>query len=305
MSRSASPRSARSWDAGKSWSRCWRCTGRRRAASVGSSSSRAKQESARARSSARLSTRYAGSTDPVLIGYGQCVEQHGEREPFMVVLEALERLSRAPSGHGLRSLLRSIAPSWLAQMPSLLKPVALERLRRWHAEAPPLRMLREFASLVEAISNEAPLGARARGPALERSGDRGPHLRDRAAAGARAPDARRHLPPGGGGGAADHPIKQVLTLLRARARCTGRHARVPQPERGRYLPRAAVRGRARGRRGRGGRADVNTPRKPPVHDRPRRPSRRLRLAGAGRGRLAADGAPLDHRARRAATTCDS
>ena len=36
-----------------------------------------------------------GSTDPVLIGYGQCVEQHGEREPFMAVLEALERLSRA------------------------------------------------------------------------------------------------------------------------------------------------------------------------------------------------------------------
>ena len=37
------------------------------------------------------------SADGVLIGYGQCVEQHGEREPYMPALEALERLSHGPA----------------------------------------------------------------------------------------------------------------------------------------------------------------------------------------------------------------
>lgn len=41
------------------------------------------------------------SPDGVLIGYGQCVEQHGEREPYMPVLEALERLSHGPDGERL------------------------------------------------------------------------------------------------------------------------------------------------------------------------------------------------------------
>ena len=36
------------------------------------------------------------SADDILIGHGQCVEQHGEREPYMPALEALERLSHGP-----------------------------------------------------------------------------------------------------------------------------------------------------------------------------------------------------------------
>jgi DNA-binding winged helix-turn-helix (wHTH) protein len=155
---------------------------------------------------------------PVLIGYGQCVEQYGEREPYMAVLEALERLCHGPSGDRPLSALRSIAPSWLAQMPSLLKPVALERLRRWHAEATPRRMLREFASLVEAISNEAPLVL-----ALEdlHWSDRG--TVDLISVIAQRPERARLMLVGtyrpAEAAARDHPIKQVLTLLRARARC--------------------------------------------------------------------------------------
>ena len=98
-----------------------------------------------------------GSPQPVLIGYGQCVEQYGEREPYMPVLEALERMSRGPARDGLLRALRSTAPSWLAQMPSLQTPTDVERLRRWHGETTSYRMPREFAGLVEAISIERPV----------------------------------------------------------------------------------------------------------------------------------------------------
>jgi hypothetical protein len=94
---------------------------------------------------------------PVLIGYGQCVEQYGQREPYMPVLEALERLCHGPSADRPLSALRSIAPSWLAQIPSLRRPVDGERLRRWHADTTPPRMLREFSSLVEMVSIDHPL----------------------------------------------------------------------------------------------------------------------------------------------------
>ena len=104
-------------------------------------------------------------------------------------------------------------------MPSLLKPVALERLRRWHAEATPLRMLREFASLVEAISNEAPLVL-----VLEdlHWSDRG--TVDLISVIAQRPERARLMLVGtyhpAEAAARDRPIQQVLTLLRARARCT-------------------------------------------------------------------------------------
>src|SRR5262245_54233328 len=38
------------------------------------------------------------SQSSVLIAYGQCIEQYGEREPYMAVLEALERLNQNSSG---------------------------------------------------------------------------------------------------------------------------------------------------------------------------------------------------------------
>jgi DNA-binding winged helix-turn-helix (wHTH) protein/tetratricopeptide (TPR) repeat protein len=97
------------------------------------------------------------STTPALIGYGQCVEQHGEREAYMAVLEMLERLSRGPSGAEIRDALRTLAPSWLTQLPSLQSPADAERLSGWQALATPQRMLREFAGLLEALSNQHPL----------------------------------------------------------------------------------------------------------------------------------------------------
>jgi len=56
----------------------------------------------------------------VRIAYGQCIEQFGEGEPYMPVLEALSRLCEGADGAPVLALLRQLAPSWLAQVPLLL-----------------------------------------------------------------------------------------------------------------------------------------------------------------------------------------
>jgi DNA-binding winged helix-turn-helix (wHTH) protein len=156
--------------------------------------------------------------DPVLIGFGQCVEQHAEREPYMPVLEALERLGRGSSRDRVLSALRSVAPSWLARMPLLQRPADAERLRRWHVDTTPHRMLRELTGLVEAISIDQPLVL-----VLEDL-----HWSDRATVDllsvlAQRPDRARTMLVGTSrpaeAAALQHPIQRVLTLLRARDRC--------------------------------------------------------------------------------------
>ncbi len=95
-------------------------------------------------------------TTGVRIGRGGCVEQHGPREAYMPVLEALDRLARRPDGAACVDLLRRSAPTWLAQLPWLLGDDA-EELRRALQAARTDRMLREFATLTEALTVEAPL----------------------------------------------------------------------------------------------------------------------------------------------------
>ena len=162
--------------------------------------------------------RVRASPDGVLVGHGQCVEQYGEREPYMPVLEALERLTRGPAGERVVPLLRSIAPSWLAQMPTLLRPVDEARLRERHTDLTPHRMLREFASLAEAISETHPLVLVI--DDLHWS-DQG--TVDVVSVLAQRTDRARLLLVGtcrpAQAAALDHPIQRVLTLLRARDRC--------------------------------------------------------------------------------------
>ena len=156
---------------------------------------------------------------PVLIGYGQCVEQYGQREPYMAVLEALERLSHGPSGDRPLSALRSIAPSWLAQLPSLQRLVDGERLRRWHADTTPQRMLREFASLVETVSIDHPLLL-----ILEDLHWSDQDTVDVVSVLAQRPERSQTMLLGtyrpAMAAVLDHPIQQVLDTLRARRRCT-------------------------------------------------------------------------------------
>jgi DNA-binding winged helix-turn-helix (wHTH) protein/predicted ATPase len=92
----------------------------------------------------------------VRVARGSCVEQRGPREPYMPVLEALERLVRQPESGRLVPLLRRVAPTWLAQMPWLIGDDA-EALRQSLQAARAERMLREFAALAEALTTEATL----------------------------------------------------------------------------------------------------------------------------------------------------
>ena len=156
---------------------------------------------------------------PARVGYGQCVEQFGAREPFMPVLEALERLHNAAFGPRMRSALRTLAPSWLAQMPGLQRPTDTERLHRWHADTTPHRMLREFANLVEATSSEHPLLL-----VLEdlHWSDQG--TVDLLSMLAQRPERARIMLIGtyrrAQATALDHPIQHVPTMLRQRNQCT-------------------------------------------------------------------------------------
>jgi DNA-binding winged helix-turn-helix (wHTH) protein len=94
-----------------------------------------------------------GSLPPARVARGACVEQHGPREPFMPVLEALERMARHPESGRFVDLLRRLAPTWLAQVPWLIGDDA-EALRHSLQAARAERMLREFASLAEAFARD-------------------------------------------------------------------------------------------------------------------------------------------------------
>ena len=63
----------------------------------------------------------AGLAEPVWIGRGQCIEHYGTGEAYMPVLEALGRLCREPEGEQLIDVLSRYAPTWLVQLPALLK----------------------------------------------------------------------------------------------------------------------------------------------------------------------------------------
>lgn len=91
------------------------------------------------------------------VARGHCIEAHGAGEPYLPLLEAVERLCRAPSGKPLVSLLREHAPSWLVQLPGLVSPEVRSALRRQCAGAGRDRMLRELLVGLESITREHPL----------------------------------------------------------------------------------------------------------------------------------------------------
>ncbi len=79
------------------------------------------------------------SADGVLIGYGQCVEQHGEREPYMPALEALERLSHGPARDRLLSIAARRRPELAGAdaLASLARRRGAARARGHRHDAPP------------------------------------------------------------------------------------------------------------------------------------------------------------------------
>ncbi|MDN3922935.1 ATP-binding protein [Roseateles violae] len=92
------------------------------------------------------------------VAYGHCIEHYGEAEPYMPVLEALNNLCREDEGGGSAlALMRSVAPSWLLQLPWFVSDADRRELQRESAGATQDRMLREFGELVDRLSAARPL----------------------------------------------------------------------------------------------------------------------------------------------------
>ena len=85
---------------------------------------------------------------------GQCLEQYGEAEAYLPVLEALGRLCREAGPQVLVPLLRQHAPMWLAQMPALIDTETRVDLQREIQGATHERMLREMAEAIEALTED-------------------------------------------------------------------------------------------------------------------------------------------------------
>jgi DNA-binding winged helix-turn-helix (wHTH) protein/tetratricopeptide (TPR) repeat protein len=91
------------------------------------------------------------------VGRGQCVESHGEAEPYMPVFEALAELQRGPDGDRVTAALHRRAPVVLAQMPGWLPHEHAERLLQSMLGSRSGRMLRLMADAVEAVAAVKPL----------------------------------------------------------------------------------------------------------------------------------------------------
>ena len=90
-------------------------------------------------------------------GHGQCVAHYGAGEAYLPVLEALGRLCRGAGGQEIVALLGQQAPTWLVQMPGLVRAADLETLKRRIVGATRDRMLRELAEALELLTAQQPL----------------------------------------------------------------------------------------------------------------------------------------------------
>jgi predicted ATPase len=93
---------------------------------------------------------------PIRLAHGQCLDQYGVGEPYLPLIEALTRLASSPGGSVVKAILAAQAPTWLAQMPSLLtrsERASLEARGRTTRE----QMLRELTLAIEAIAAGTPL----------------------------------------------------------------------------------------------------------------------------------------------------
>lgn len=93
----------------------------------------------------------------VLVARAECREMLGAGEPYQPLLEAVSAAARGLAGDAVIRALRTHAPSWLAQIPSLLGPDEAGALRNQLAGSTGERMLRELSTWVDAVARTRPL----------------------------------------------------------------------------------------------------------------------------------------------------
>jgi predicted ATPase len=87
----------------------------------------------------------------------RCVQMSGVSEPFLPLLEALERHCREPYGRLLIERLNQVAPTWLYQMLNVLDPDEIAMLHPKVSHINTGRMLREGADFFETLSQNSTL----------------------------------------------------------------------------------------------------------------------------------------------------
>ncbi|MEO8753840.1 MAG: AAA family ATPase, partial [Casimicrobiaceae bacterium] len=98
------------------------------------------------------------AADPdLLVARGACLEHYGAAEAYLPVLEAIGRLLRDPVDETVIRVLKTHAPSWLAQLPWLDDRGAREGLPADRLGITKERMLREMAEALEVLTAKTPL----------------------------------------------------------------------------------------------------------------------------------------------------
>jgi DNA-binding winged helix-turn-helix (wHTH) protein len=98
------------------------------------------------------------AADPdLLVARGACLEHYGAAEAYLPVLEAVGRLLREPGAERVIRMLKTHAPTWLVQLPSLEDQGDRQALARELLGVSKERMLREMAEALEALTATTPL----------------------------------------------------------------------------------------------------------------------------------------------------
>jgi predicted ATPase len=93
----------------------------------------------------------------IRIARGQCVEGFGGKEAYYPMLEALGQLTRDAEDSPIVHTLATLAPTWLVQLPSLVKADQREALHREILGATRDRMVREICEALELLTAQSPL----------------------------------------------------------------------------------------------------------------------------------------------------
>jgi DNA-binding winged helix-turn-helix (wHTH) protein/tetratricopeptide (TPR) repeat protein len=99
---------------------------------------------------------WAGGGGRATVARGQCLEHRGPPEPYLPVFDALTRLGRQDGG-GVVELLGRVAPTWLVELPALLRAEDRAAVERRALGGTRERMLREVAEALEAMAADRPL----------------------------------------------------------------------------------------------------------------------------------------------------
>jgi hypothetical protein len=99
----------------------------------------------------------ASAVKSLRIARGQCIEGYGGKEAYYPMLEALGQLSHGLDAESVIQILATQAPTWLVQLPALIKREQRENLQREILGATRERMLREIGDALEAMSSANPL----------------------------------------------------------------------------------------------------------------------------------------------------